>query len=48
MPIYQWLSIFGVPALVVALIGYVIKRVTATAKETRAIALGVQAILRMW
>ena len=45
---YQWLCILGVPTLVVGLIGYVIKRVVATGKETQAIALGVQAILRMW
>lgn len=30
------------------LIGYIIKRVGDNVKETKAIALGVQAILRMW
>ena len=46
MTVYQWLCIQGIPSGVAALIGYLIKRVADNAKETKAIARGVQALLR--
>lgn len=46
MTVYQWLCILGIPSLVTALIGYLIKRVQDNDKATKAIEKGVQALLR--
>lgn len=46
MTVYQWLCVLGVPTAIIGLIGYLIKKIRDTAKETKAIALGIQALLR--
>ena len=46
MTVYQWLCVLGIPGLVTALIGYLIKRVQDNDKATKAIEKGVQALLR--
>lgn len=46
MTIYQWLCLLGVPALIAAAVKYVHVLVKRNAKETEAIKLGLQAILR--
>lgn len=49
MTIYQWLSLFGVPtllaAVVTAVVGYLIKEIKNNDKKTEAVQLGVQSIL---
>ena len=46
MTVYQWLCLLGVPALIAAAVKYVHTLVKRNAKETEAIKLGLQAILR--
>ena len=46
MTVYQWLCLLGMPGLVTALIGYLIKRVRDNDHATKAIEKGVQALLR--
>ena len=46
MTVYQWLCLLGIPGLVTALIGYLIKRVRDNDHATKAIEKGVQALLR--
>lgn len=45
MTIYQWLSLFGVPSLFVAVVGYLIKQIKDNDRKTEAVQLGVQSIL---
>lgn len=46
MTVYQWLSLAGVPTIVLGLLAFFGKKVLATAKETKAVGMGVQALLR--
>ena len=46
MTVYQWLCLLGVPTLIAAAVKYVHVLVKRNAKETEAIKLGLQAILR--
>lgn len=50
MTFYQWLSLFGVPAVILALLTFVYKqligRIKKNAAESQAIKLGLQAMLR--
>lgn len=46
MTVYQWLCLLGVPALIAAAVKYAHTLVKRNAKETEAIKLGLQAILR--
>lgn len=45
MTIYQWLSLFGVPTLFVAVVGYLVKQIKDNDRKTEAVQLGVQSIL---
>lgn len=45
MTIYQWLSLFGVPSLFVAVVGYLVKQIKDNDRKTEAVQLGVQSIL---
>ena len=45
MTIFQWLSLFGVPSLFVAVVGYMVKQIKDNDKKTEAVQLGVQSIL---
>ena len=45
MTIYQWLSLFGVPTLFVAVVGYLVKQIKDNDQKTEAVQLGVQSIL---
>lgn len=46
MTVYQWLSLVGAPTLILSLFGFFGKKIRDTAKETKAVAMGVQALLR--
>lgn len=46
MTVYQWLCLFGIPALIASGVGYLIKKVKDTGSQTKALELGVQALLR--
>lgn len=46
MSVYNWLMLFGVPTIFLACLGYIWKRIKEQAKETEAVKLGVQALLR--
>lgn len=46
MSAYQILSLFGVPSILLACLGYFWKRLREQANETRAVKSGVQALLR--
>lgn len=45
MTIYQWFSLFGVPTLFVAVVGYLVKQIKDNDRKTEAVQLGVQSIL---
>ena len=45
MSVYNWLSLLGVPSILAALIGYLIKKIKANDKKTEAVQLGIQSIL---
>lgn len=46
MTVYQWLCLLGIPSLITALVGYLIKRVHSNDRKTEAIETGIQALLR--
>ena len=46
MTTYQWLCLFGVPAIIAACVGFLVARIKAVASQTKAVELGVQALLR--
>lgn len=46
MTVYNWLCLFGIPALIASGVGYLIKKVKETGAQTRALESGVQALLR--
>lgn len=46
MTFYNWLCLFGVPAMVSAIFAYVIKRIRKNDAETTAVKCGIQALLR--
>ena len=46
MTTFNWLSLFGVPALIAAVFAYVFKKLKQSREETTAIKLGIQALLR--
>ncbi|NLO85925.1 MAG: hypothetical protein GX096_10955 [Clostridiales bacterium] len=46
MTIYQILCLIGVPSFIAGLIGYILKKLKDNSKETEAVRLGVQALLR--
>lgn len=46
MTIYNWLCLLGIPSLLVGLIGWMINKIRQNAAETKALRLGVQALLR--
>lgn len=46
MTIYNWLSIFGIPALLSAGFGYLLSQVKHNKQKNRALEMGVQALLR--
>lgn len=46
MTLYQWLCLAGVPTIFLGLMGYLIKRVRSVGSQTKAVELGVQALLR--
>lgn len=46
MTVYHWLSMLGVPTILSSIIGYLVGRMKKQRKETKALSLGVQALLR--
>lgn len=46
MTLYNWMCLIGVPAMVTAIFGYVIKRIKKNDLETTAVKYGLQALLR--
>lgn len=45
MTIYNWLSLFGVPSILAAILAYVMKRIKANDTKTVSVQLGVQSLL---
>ena len=46
MTMYNWISLFGVGSIVTAIYAYLGSKVKKTAAETKAVKLGIQALLR--
>lgn len=46
MTVYQWLCLFSVPALILMIVKYVLNQIKQNRKDTEAVKLGLQALLR--
>lgn len=46
MTVYQWLCLFSVPALILMIVKYMLKQIKQNRKDTEAVKLGLQALLR--
>lgn len=46
MTVYQWLCLFSVPALILMIVKYMLNQVKQNRKDTEAVKLGLQALLR--
>lgn len=46
MTVYQWLGVLGVPGILAAILGVVLKRMKKIYTDTKSMKLGIQALLR--
>lgn len=46
MTVFNWLSLFGVPAIISGVLGYALSQIKAQKNKNEALALGLQALLR--
>lgn len=46
MTVYQWLCLFSVPALILMIVKYMLNQIKQNRKDTEAVKLGLQALLR--